>query len=172
MIAGGSVLTLAGCTGSTASDESQRSEEIGNISVDGDDVPSEPSPISQSGLAGTALPDGPPDWIETNMDFSGYYDANAYMEPAESPYGVEYKDWNSYFMNFGGYAIDVVYPGGEERQITLFERFWYHHGGTSPIEISVVGSSAELRAYNPGSQNHEVWFSGALGTEHYWVGLI
>lgn len=164
---------VAGCTDTTASDEAERSEEIESFEGNGEPV-DDPSPISQSDLAGTAFPDGPPEWIETNMDFRGYYDARAYLQRGPIWYSstLEYKHWMSYFAQYAGYVIQGVFPGGKERSYAFDNRFGYHHGGTSPAEFSVVGSSAELRAYNPGSQNHEVWFGGTLGREYYWIGII
>lgn len=173
MIAGGSVLTLSGCTDTTASDETERSEEIESFEGNGESV-DDPSPISQSDLSGSLIPDEPPEWIETNMDFRGYYDAYAYQYYMDNPgaSGEEYKHWKAYFAHYGDYLIDVIFPKGQERRYDLEGWFSYHYGGTGPVEISVVGSSAKLRAYNPGSQGNEVWFGGAVGLEYYWIGLF
>lgn len=157
---------IAGCTETTASDESQqrvetRSAENNSESVD------EPSSASQSNLAGTTFPDGPPEWIETNMAFQGWYDARAY-----NLIGWDFNEYHFYLVNRGLFNLHITERSGTPDTQPYGTNIKYAAFGWGELHIEAAGSNAFLTVSMPEGNGFEVWITGTLQIEKYWVGFF
>jgi len=165
MIAAGSTLTLAGCTDSAASDEPQDGAETKTFEPDELSV-DEPSPVGESALGGTTLPDGPPAWIETNMAYQGWYDATAYNIA-----GWQLDEYHYYIAQRGLFDVRVT-RSGETNTMHFGTNRRASASSWGELEIEAVGSNAFLTASFPEVNGYELWISGTLQIETYWIGLL
>ncbi|WP_143054184.1 hypothetical protein [Halohasta litchfieldiae] len=167
MIAGGSVLTLAGCTESTASDETQQRTEVRSFERDEESI-DEPAPAGQSSLSGTSVPNEPPDWIETNMTYQGWYDTTLYNESIGWDFDSDYF----YVRNRGLFNIRATTPDDVTNTHVYATSIEYSNYLEGELHIEAVGSNAFLTVSLPDANGYEIWISGTLQIEKYWIGLF
>lgn len=157
---------IAGCTAPTSVDEDEAATQksLTEYKLNESDGPSEPEPPD---LAGTSVPRFSRGWIETNMIYQGWYDATLYDD-------LEWELDSDYFYlrHRGLFNIRVTDPADETSTWPAFYGIQYPTPDNGVFHIEAVGSNAFLTASLPQAQGYEIWITGTLQIEKYWIGLF
>jgi hypothetical protein len=114
--------------------------------------------------ASSSFPEGPPGWVDTNLEWTGWYSVEAY-----NPYGWDYEDDKCYFYNNAGVDFDAKCG---ETPVTASLGYAGSCITGGKLKFDVVGSDGYLNVALPEGGGHEVWFEGPIGNVTYWIGIV